>query len=117
MKPTKAAGLLAVAVLVSGAVAEAGTGGERGPGTPRMTWRSQRVNGKAAPHHPMRSLPRYVPGEVIVEFRGQLPAGAQERIARSVDGQVRHLIPELNQQVVTLPSSSDPLAASQLLSS
>src|SRR5215207_2970924 len=81
-----------------------------------MTWRSQRVNGKAAPHHPMRSLPRYVPGEVIVEFRGQLPAGAQERIARSVDGQVRHLIPGLNQQVVTLSSSADPLDASQRLS-
>jgi subtilisin family serine protease len=116
VKPRKAAVLLAVAVLVSGAVAEAGTGGVRDPGTPRMTWRSQRVNGKAAPHHPMRSLPRYVPGEVIVEFRGQLPAGAQERIARSVGGQVRHLIPGLNQQVVTLSSSADPLAASERLS-
>ena len=108
--------VLTVAVLVSGAVAEAGTGGVRDPGTPRITWRSQRVNGKAAPQHPMRSLPRYVPGEVIVEFRRQLPAGAQERIARSVDGQVRHLIPGLNQQVVTLPSSADPLAASERLS-
>jgi len=64
----------------------------------------------------MRSLPRYVPGEVIVEFRGQLPAGAQERIARSVDGQVRHLIPGLNQQIVMLSSSVDPLAASERLS-
>jgi thermitase len=64
----------------------------------------------------MRSLPRYVPGEVIVEFRRQLPAGARERIARSVDGQVRQLIPGLNQQVVTLSSSADPLAASERLS-
>lgn len=116
MKPTKAAALVAVAVLVSGAVAEAETGRVRDPGIPRMTWRSQGLNGKAAPQHPMRSLPRYVPGEVIVEFRRQLPAGAQERIARSVDGQVRHLIPGLNQQVVTLSSSVDPLAASERLS-
>jgi len=64
----------------------------------------------------MRSLPRYVPGEVIVEFRRQLPAGAQERIASSVDGQVHHLIPGLNQQVVTLSSSVDPIAASERLS-
>jgi subtilisin family serine protease len=64
----------------------------------------------------MRSLPRYVPGEVIVEFRRQLPAEARERIARSVDGQVRHLIPGLNQKVVTFSSSADPLAASERLS-
>jgi hypothetical protein len=109
--------LLAMTVLVSGAVAEAKTGGVRDSESLRMTWRSPApVNGEAAPQHPMRSLPRYVPGQVIVEFRRHLPAGAQERIARSVDGQVRHLIPGLNLQVVTLSTSADPLAVSEGLS-
>ena len=117
MKLRNAGVLLAVTVLVSGAVAEARTGEVRDPESLRMTWRSPApVNGKAAPQHPMRSRLRYVPGQVIVEFRRQLPAGAEERIARSVDGQARHFIPGLNLQVVTLSSSADPLAASERLS-
>ncbi len=118
MKPRKFGVLLALTVLVSGAVAEARTGGVHHQGTPRMTWRGPaRIDGKAAAtQHPRGRLPRYVPGEVIVQFRRQLSAGAQDRIASTVDGQVSHPVPALNLRVVTLPSSEDPLAASKRLS-
>jgi len=110
--------LLAVTALVSGAVAEARTAVGRDPRKPpRMTWRtSAGVDGKAATQHRLGTLPRFVPGEVIVEFRRRLSREARDRIASSVDGQVRHLIPRLNLQMVTLTSWEDPLAASKRLS-
>jgi subtilisin family serine protease len=118
VKPRKFGVLLALTVLVSGAAAEARTGVVHHQGTPRMAWRGPaRIDGKAAAmQHPRRRLPRYVPGEVIVQFRRRLSAGAQDRIANAVDGQVSHPVPALNLQVVTLPSSVDPLAASKRLS-
>jgi Fervidolysin N-terminal prodomain len=109
--------MLALTVLVSGAVAEARSGGVQHEGAPRMTSRAPaRIDGKARTQHPRRLLPRYVPGEVIVQFRRQVSAGAQDRIASTVDGRVSHPVPALNLRVVTLPSSEDPLAASKRLS-
>lgn len=117
MKLRKFGVLLVLTVLVSGAVAEARTGGVQRQGTPRTTLRgAARIDGKAATQHPRAPLPRYVPGELIVQFRRQLSAGTQDRIASSVGGQVRQPIPGLNVQVVTLSSSVDPLAESKLLS-
>ena len=118
VKPRKFGVLLALTVLVSGGVAEARTGVVHHQGTPRMTWRGPaRIDGKsAATQHARGRLPRYVPGEVIVQFRRPLSVGAQDRIASTVDGQVRHPVLALNLRVVTLPSSVDPLAASKRLS-
>jgi subtilisin family serine protease len=110
--------LLAVTALFSGAVAEARTSVVRDPRkAPRMTSRtSAGVDGKAATQHRSGTLPRYVPGEVIVRFRRQLSGEALERIASSVDGHVRPLTPGLNLQTMTLASSEDPLIASKRLS-
>src|SRR4029450_13803042 len=92
VKPRKFGVLLALTVLVSGEAAEGRTGGGRHQGTPRITWRGPAgIDGKAAAMQPpRRRLPRYVPGEVIVQFRRRLSAGAQDRIASTVDGQVSH---------------------------
>lgn len=109
--------LLALTVLVSGAVAEARTGGVQHEGTPRIKWRGPaRIEAKAATQHSVGALPRYVPGEMIVQFRRHLSVRARDRIASSVDGRVSHFIPGLNLQLVTLSSSEDPLAASERLS-
>jgi hypothetical protein len=117
MRRQVSAGLV-LAVLVSGAVARATPGDPRAggvdPGT--MSDHSPLLVGKKGGLQPGTTSIQYVPREVIVQFRPGFGEAAQAHLASTLGASLNPLAPDLNVALVTLPGTTDVLAASQRLS-
>ena len=116
MRRKIAAGVV-VGVLVSGAIGASASDDPRSQtSAPRIARGSQQPDGKTSSRLLDGTLPPYVPGEVVVQFRPGLTLAAQDRLATSSGGTFQGRIPELGVGVVALSPGTDVLEASRRLS-